>query len=61
MHIVVINSCKIAEELIEGRPELYNDQPVLPIIDPYACFPFEYSELIHRFCCAGLDGGVMLQ
>ena len=38
MHVVVINSRKIAEELIEGRPEIYNDRPVLPVVDMCACF-----------------------
>ena len=37
-HIVVINSLKLAEELFEGRAQLYNDRPVIPIVELYAPF-----------------------
>lgn len=32
-HVVVINSFKIAEEIFERRAKLYNDRPVIPIVE----------------------------
>jgi hypothetical protein len=35
-HVVVINSLKLAEEVFETRAQLYNDRPVIPIVEVYA-------------------------
>jgi hypothetical protein len=32
-HVVVINSLKLAEEIFERRARLYNDRPVIPIVE----------------------------
>ena len=32
VHVVIINSRKIAEDLFEKRANIYNDRPELPVI-----------------------------
>ena len=39
-HVVVINSLKVAEEIFERRAKLYNDRPVIPIVE--VCVFFFY-------------------
>jgi hypothetical protein len=31
--IIVLNSIKVNKDLLEGRPDIYSDRPVLPITD----------------------------
>jgi hypothetical protein len=33
--IVVLNSIKVNKDLLEGRPDIYSDRPVIPIINMY--------------------------
>jgi hypothetical protein len=33
--VVVLNSIKVNKDLIENRPDIYSDRPVIPIFDMY--------------------------
>jgi hypothetical protein len=33
--IVVLNSIKVNKDLLEKRPDIYSDRPVIPIFDMY--------------------------
>jgi hypothetical protein len=33
--IVVLNSIKVNKDLLERRPDIYSDRPVIPIFDMY--------------------------
>jgi hypothetical protein len=33
--IVVLNSMKVNKDLLERRPDIYSDRPVIPIFDMY--------------------------
>ena len=33
MHVVTINSLKMAEEIFEQRAQLYSDRPMIPIVE----------------------------
>jgi len=37
MHVIVINSRKIAEDLLEKRADKYDDRPEIPIAKLYGC------------------------
>ena len=36
--IVVLNSIKVNKDLLERRPDIYSDRPVIPIFDMYVFF-----------------------
>jgi len=60
-HMVVINSRKIAEDLLEKRAKIYNDRPEIPIVDMWGFQSyFLPTKDVLIFLSAALDGEITL-
>jgi len=44
--IVVLNSIKVNKDLLERRPDIYSDRPIIPIFDMYVFLGRAFSHSV---------------
>jgi len=54
--IVVLNSIKVNKDLLEKRPDIYSDRPLIPIFDMYV-----FSNGYSRMASDKVQDGVVLE